>query len=45
MRSEFHLIGFEIVKRLPRRHCDPLIIDRTKGLVLRPLTAPCTDLS
>ena len=36
--------GSKIVKRLRRRQYDPLIIERTIGLVLGPCK-PCTDLS
>ena len=37
--TEFHLAGSKIVKRLRRRQYDPLIIERTIGLVLGPCTA------
>ena len=35
----------KIVKRLRRRKYDPVIIERTIGLVLGPLLQPCKDLS
>ena len=37
--KEFHLVGSKIVKRLRRRQYDPVIIERTIGLVLGPSTA------
>ena len=37
----FISLGSKIVKRLRRRQYDPLIIERTKGLVLGPCTALC----
>ena len=42
--ANFVSSGSKIVKRLQRRQYDPLIIERTIGLVFGPSTAPCTDL-
>ena len=39
MRSEFHVVGLKIVKRLRRRKYDPVVFERTIGLVLGPSTA------
>ena len=39
MRSELRLVGLSIVKLLRRRKYDPVIIERTIGLVPGPSTA------
>ena len=43
MRSEFRLVGLEIVKRIRHRNYDQVIIERTIGLVLGPSTALYKD--